>query len=94
MATRSSGKKVAASITAVVALGSFSVTGVAALAVGAATPSHTVAPSTVDDSGTTQNQRLSPGGGGNGYRSGESNSEGSSVQPGHGGIISGKSAGS
>lgn len=89
MATRSSGKKVAAGITTVVALGSFSVAGIAAVAVDLATPSHaaTSISSTGQDDGTSQEQ-----GRDNGYYNG--NSGGSSVQQGNGGNTSGRSSGS
>lgn len=96
MATRNRGKKVAAGITTVVALGSFSVAGIAALAVGAATTSHTVSTSTSQDEGTQQDQESSRdddnGYDDNGYNNG--NSGGIPVQPGNGGAVSGKSAGS
>lgn len=91
MATRNSGKKVAAGITTVVALGSFSVAGIAALAVEAATTSHTVSSSTSQDEGTQQDQESSRDND-NGYNNG--NSGGIPVQPGNGGAVSGKSAGS
>lgn len=96
MATRNSGKKVAAGITTVVALGSFSVAGIAAVAVGGATPGPTVTtPSSVSqDDGSTDDQRLSRGNGSDDTDNGYSNSGGTSVQPGNGGAISGKSAGS
>ncbi|MEO8222413.1 MAG: hypothetical protein ABI563_16695 [Specibacter sp.] len=93
MATRNSGKKVAAGITTALALGSFSVAGIAVLAVDAATPSLTVTtPSNASqDDGSTDDKGLSGSDtAGNGY----SNSGGTSVQPGNGGAISGKSAGS
>lgn len=103
MATLNSGKKLAAGVTAVVALGSFSVAGISALAVGAATTSHTVTSSTSQDDGTEQDQGRSLDNGydnddddGNDNSSGYSNgnSGGIPIQPGNGGAISGKSAGS
>lgn len=56
MATRNSGKKVAAGITAAVILGSFSVVGIAAIAVGAITVSPTVTSGTTQNDGVQQDQ--------------------------------------
>lgn len=92
MATRNSGKKVAAGITTVVALGSLSVAGIAALAVGAATTSDTVTSSTGQDEGTQQEQGRSYDNDDDDQSTG--NSGGIPVQPGNGGAISGNSAGS
>lgn len=99
MATRNSGKKVAAGITTMVALGSFSVAGIAVLAIDGATTSNTVSSSTSQGEGTSQDQGRSQDEGhgydyedGNGYSNGTSG--GIPVQPGNGGAISGKSAGS
>lgn len=87
MTVRSSGKKMAAGITATIAVGSFAIVGAGAVAMNQPTDSQTSTPGTV--SGSTQDTTQDQGTGqGNGYSGGDS------VLPGNGGSAAGKSAGS
>ena len=89
MTTRSSGKKLAVNITTAVAVGSFAVVGIGAIAVDQATVSHgsSTTSLTNSDGGDAQNQAQNQDGGS--YSNG-----GSSVQLGNGGDVSGRSSGS
>lgn len=96
MATRIKGKKMAAGITATIAVGSFAVVGIGAVAVDQTTGSHTPGTSSVSGSGggATPDQGLNQGStqDGNSYNGGYSG--GNSVLPGNGGSVSGRSSGS
>ncbi|WP_269936607.1 hypothetical protein [Arthrobacter sp. HY1533] len=92
MTVRSSGKKMAAGITATIAVGSFAIVGAGAVAMDQATDSQATdsqasTPGTVSGSiqDTTQDQ---------GTGQGNSYSGADSVLPGNGGSAAGKSAGS
>ncbi len=86
MTTRISGKKMAAGITATLAVGSFAVVGIGAVAVDQTTGKHTASTSSVSsDGGTSQDQGSNQNG---------SYSGGDSVLPGNGGSVSGRSSGS
>ena len=90
MTTRSSGKKLAVNITTAVAVGSFAVVGIGAVAVDQATVSHgsSTASVTNGDGGAAPSQAPSQDGGS------YSNGGASAVQPGNGGAVSGRSSGS
>ena len=94
MTTRSSGKKLAANITTAVAVGSFAVVGIGAIAVDQTTVSYGSSTTSVtnDDGGAAQNQapNQAPNQDGGSYINGG----GSPVQPGNGGAVSGRSSGS
>ena len=95
MTTRISGKKMAAGITATIAVGSLAVVGIGALAVDQATASKISSTTSVTGKSGESPQDHGSGEGaeqGNGYSGGYSG--GDSVLPGNGGSVGGQSSGS
>lgn len=96
MDTRRNGKRLAAGITATVALGCLATAGIASAVVYAATPGTKAAAATTT-SGSTGSSSSSAGGGtvkSNSGRQPKSYSGITPVQPGSGGAVHGKSSGS